>query len=101
MAQNRHISPVRVYAVWPFMRDYAKPTTPFAEEQLAKCRTYEAPSKAHIKRLKRQRLEICPRRPVERPRDAKRLDYNYVKSFAKQTEQALREARIRERAING
>lgn len=65
--------------VWPFLRDHARPTTPYAAEQLAKCRTYAPPSKAHIKRLKRERpLVLKVQKPQPKPPCAARLDTNML-----------------------
>ena len=77
---------VHPYAVWPHSRDCLKPTTPYAAEQLAKCRTYTAPSKAHIKRLLKLRPRVgivCPP-PTPCPRgEAERRSTNEVMAVAR------------------
>lgn len=92
---NRHIVPVHVEEVWPYMRDHAIPTTPYAREQLEKCRTYEAPSKAHIKRLKRDRpLVLRPR--LRAPLDpAPRLYGSTLMSYASASKSIVRKDAVR------
>lgn len=95
MAKDR-ISRVKPYSVWPFMRDHARGTTPYAEEQLAKCRTYESPSKAHIKRLKRPRVEVrIVRKPQPKQPDAMRLDANMLYRFAMQSRSIVKKDQFR------
>lgn len=67
------MSTSEIYAVWPHMRDHARGTTPYAQSCLDKARTYQAPSKAHKKRIARVRPEGHVVKPVERdPRGCQR-----------------------------
>jgi hypothetical protein len=92
---DRHISPVRVYSVWPWMRDHARPTTPYAREQLEKCRTYEAPSKAHIKRIKRDRPMVLRARKTVPCDAAPRLLHNDLMAIARETRAILKREEYR------
>jgi hypothetical protein len=59
---------------WGWLRDHAKPTTPYAADQLAMCRTYEPPSKAHLKKLSKLRLAVTPARARPEPDRSARID---------------------------
>lgn len=72
---KHNLGEVPLYHVWPHCRDNTRGTTPYAVEQLAKCRTYTPPSKAHVKRLLKLRPKYgiatpppapCPRGQAER-----------------------------------
>lgn len=58
------LTPVRVYEVWPHMRDNAKPLSENDAWKLLEARTYCPPSKAHVKRLKRPRPLLSRARPA-------------------------------------
>ena len=60
--------PVHPYAVWPYMRDNAKGTTPHAQEVLDDIfRDYLPPSPKHLKTLGRQRPLVLIARPPAPP----------------------------------
>lgn len=48
------------HEVWAYLRDNAKPVVPDDVGQLAEVREMKAPSKAHIKRIRRARPTVTP-----------------------------------------
>lgn len=66
MPSFQSIPSVEIGEVWGYCRDHLRGTTPLAQEQID-ClqRDYLAPSKAHLKRLKKMRpLVLKPRPPI-------------------------------------
>jgi hypothetical protein len=87
------ITPVRIYQVWPYMRDHARGTTPLAQERLDEARHYCEPSKAHKRRL----LKLRPRTIVAPKREAPTREIPNFYELNRQSKLAQAGARFLER----
>lgn len=91
------LTPVRVYEVWPHIRDNAKPINEADAWRLLEARTYCPPSKAHIKRLQRFR-ETFARRGPQRPVDTSaRAHHNDLAAMGREALAVADRARLVER----
>lgn len=75
---------------WGHLRDTLKPTTPYAAECLACARTFEPPSKAHLKRLKRLRLAVTPVREPKPIDTTPRKRINEAMAYGREIERLLK-----------
>jgi hypothetical protein len=70
--------------VWAKIRDTGKPVVPDDVFYLRELREERAPSKAHVRRLLRERPAVVPARPDRNPDpDGARARQNYARSFAR------------------
>src|SRR5690349_19816060 len=93
------LTPVRVYEVWPHIRDNAKPRSEDDAWKLLEARTYCPPSKAHIKRLQKFRETFTRRGPQAAPDTSARKHINELAKMGREALAVADCARIIERHV--
>lgn len=78
---------------WRQHRDYWKPCTPDDVHGLAEDRTFQPPSRAHLKRLTRERPEVTVARPRPPIDNSRRREINQAHAAARVVREAMARAK--------
>ena len=81
------------HETWAYLRDHAKPIVPDDVHDLREVRTFQPPSRAHLKRVARPRPLVTPAVPRPEPDHSRRREINQAHAAARVVREAIARAK--------